>query len=108
MHSAKALGRLHTLEAPHRLDPLFDASMVLLQMVVQVEVGAMAHLFSERGFDGTGTGVVSVTGDPLRDPTGDGARGPEKSFRRCLVPLLAQQDIDQIPIAIYGTVEIRP
>jgi hypothetical protein len=36
MHPTKALGRLHTLEAPHRSDPLFDSSMVLLQMIIQI------------------------------------------------------------------------
>jgi len=43
MRPAKAYGRLHTLEAPHRLDPLFDSSMILFQMIVQVTVGAMAY-----------------------------------------------------------------
>src|SRR5262245_51091893 len=34
---------------------------------------------------------MSLAGHPLGDATGDGARGPEKSFRHCLVTLLAQR-----------------
>ena len=45
MHAAKPFGRLDTLEAPHRPYALFDSSMVLFQMIVQVAVGAMAHRF---------------------------------------------------------------
>jgi len=33
MHSAKACGRLDTLKSAYRPRPLFDASMVLLQMI---------------------------------------------------------------------------
>ena len=51
MHSAKPLGRLDTVEAPHRPDPLFDASMVLLQMIIQVAVRAMVHSCPQLGFD---------------------------------------------------------
>ena len=45
MHAAKALRRLDTLEAPHRQDALFDASMVLFQVIVQKAIRAMADLF---------------------------------------------------------------
>src|SRR5215471_6226577 len=106
MDAAKAFCRLHTLEASHRPDPLFDASMVLLQMIVQVPVGAMTYLTPERGFDGTGISAVSITGDALRDTTRDGARRAEEGFRRGLVARLAQPDIDQIPIPINGPVEV--
>src|ERR671931_72478 len=51
MHPAKAGGRHHTLEAPHRPDPLFDSSMVLLQMIIQVTVRAMAYLCPQLSFD---------------------------------------------------------
>ena len=55
---------------------------------------------SQLRFDGSGIGIMAISGDPRWDTTGDGARGPEKSFRRCLVPLLTEQDIDQVPIPI--------
>lgn len=42
------------LKAPHRPRSLFDAAMVLLQMIIQVAVGTMAHLFAQLSFDGLG------------------------------------------------------
>jgi hypothetical protein len=74
--------------------------MVLLQMIVQVTVRAMTHFFPERSFDRAGIGVVAITGDPLRDTTRNGTRRAEEGFRRCLVSLLTEQDIDEISIAI--------
>src|SRR5262245_35208810 len=106
MHLAKPLRRLHTLKAPHRPNPLFNSSMVLLQMIVQVTVRAMAYRFPERGFDRAGIGVVSITGDPLWDTTRDGTRRAEEGFRRCLVSLLAKQDIDEMAIPINGPVQV--
>jgi hypothetical protein len=64
--------------------------MILLQMIVQVTIGAMAHRFPELGFDGAGISVVAITGDSLRDTTRDGARRPEKGCRRGLVTRLVQ------------------
>jgi len=51
---------------------------------------------------------MAITGDPLKDTTGDGARGAKKGFRHRLVTLLAQQDIDKVPRAIDRAVEIGP
>jgi hypothetical protein len=45
MHTTKALRQLDTWEALHRQYALFDSFMVLFQMVVQIEVRAMAYLF---------------------------------------------------------------
>jgi hypothetical protein len=49
---------------------------------------------------------VAITGDPLRDMTGDGARGAEDGLGCRLVPLLTEPDIYQIPIPINGPVEV--
>ena len=49
---------------------------------------------------------MSVTGDPRRNTTGDGAGGAKERLRCRLVPLLTEQDVDQIPIAINGAVEV--
>lgn len=76
------------------------------QMIIQVAVGAMAYPFPKRGFDGTRIGVVSITGDPRRDMTGNGARGTKEGLGCCLVPLLTEQDIHQVPIPINGAVEV--
>jgi hypothetical protein len=49
---------------------------------------------------------VSVTGDPRRDTTGDGACRAEEGLRRRLVSLLTEQDIHQVPIPVNGAVEV--
>src|SRR5262249_2731744 len=106
MRPAKPCSRRHTLKAPHRPDPLLDASMVLFQMIIQIAVRAMPHGLSQRSFDSPGIGAMSITGDALRDATGDRARGAEEGFRPCLVLLLPQRDIDEIPLPINGPVEV--
>ena len=47
---------------------------------------------------------VSITGDSLRDTTGDGVGGAKEGFCRCLVPLITEQHIEQVPIPIVGRV----
>jgi hypothetical protein len=69
-------------------------------MIIEVTVGAMEYGVPQLRFEGSGIGIMAISGDPRWDTTGDSARGPEKDFCRGLVPLLAQQDIDQIPIPI--------
>jgi len=44
----------------HRPRPLLDASIVLLQMLVQGAVGTMTHLFLQRRFNRIGIGVVPI------------------------------------------------
>jgi hypothetical protein len=70
MDPAEACGRVNTLESAHRPRPLFDASMVLLQMIIQVAVGAMTHLFPQLRFDRAGIGVMPVGRNALRDTFG--------------------------------------
>ncbi len=80
--------------------------MVLLQVIIHIPVRAMAHSFPQDSFEGTGIGVVAITGNSLRDTTGDGAGGAKEGFCRCLIPLLTEQDIHEVPISIDGPVEI--
>src|SRR5215471_16084439 len=96
MRSAKPCGRLDTLKAPQRLDSLLDASMVLFQMIIQIPVRAMTDLFPEHDCDGAGISGMSITGDPLRDTTSDGARRPEERFCRGLVARLTEPHVDEI------------
>jgi hypothetical protein len=49
---------------------------------------------------------MPVRSHALKDTVGDCACGPEKGFCRSFVTLLAQQDFDEVPIAIYSAVEI--
>src|SRR5262245_47158575 len=104
MHPAKPLRRLDTLKAAHGTYTLINASMVLLQLISQVAVGAMAYPLPQFGFDGSWIGVMASGGHPLGDTVSDGARGAKEFFRRCLVPCLTQQDIDEVAIAIDSPV----
>ena len=68
----------------------------------------MTYPFPQRRFDGSGIGVMTIGGDALRDTVRDGARRTEERFRCGLVPLLTQEDVDQVPFTINGPVEIGP
>jgi hypothetical protein len=74
--------------------------MVLLQMIIQVTVRPMTYSFPQSCLDRSPIGVVAIRSDLLRNTTGDNSRRAKEGFRRCLVPLLAQEDIDEIPITI--------
>jgi len=78
--------------------------MVLLQMIIQVTVGAMAYPFPQFRSDGSRIGVMAIGGHPCWDTAGDRARGAKEGFRRGLVPCLTQQDIDEVSLAINSTV----
>jgi hypothetical protein len=80
--------------------------MVLFQIIIQIPVRAMTYLFPEPGSDGVGIGGMSITGDSLRDTTGDHARRSEERFCRCLVALLAKPNIDEIAVTVNGAVEV--
>ena len=106
MHAAKPFRRLDPLKTSHRPDPLLDSSMVLFQMIIQIPVRAMSYLVPEHGGDGAGISGMPITGDSLRDATGDCARGPEESFCRGLVALLTEPHVDEIAVTINGAVEV--
>jgi hypothetical protein len=60
------LRRPKTLESAHRVSSLLDASIVLLQMILEILVGTMRDLCSQLRFYGSGIGIVSIGGDPGR------------------------------------------
>lgn len=67
----------------------------------------MLHGFPQLRFDGTGIRDMPVGCNALRNTFGDCACGTEECFRRA-VALLTQQDIDEIALAINGTVQVGP
>jgi ferredoxin len=79
--------------------------MVLLQMIVQVAVRAMVHLFPQLGLNGPRVRIVPISGDPRRNTASDSPRGVEERFRCCPVARLTQEDVDQVPIAINCAVK---
>ena len=56
MGKAEPCRRGEALEAEHRADALFDAAMVLLEVIVEVLICAMGHVLTERTGNGTGVG----------------------------------------------------
>jgi len=81
--------------------------MVLLEMIIQVTVRAMAYLCPQLSFDSLGIGVMPIGRHPLWHTTGDGPGRAEERFGRHLVTGLAQQHIDEVPVAINRPVQIR-
>jgi hypothetical protein len=77
-------------------------------VIIQVTVRAMAHFFSQLGFASPRIGVMPIAGDSLGNTSGDSPRGAEEGFRRRLVALLTQQNLDEIPIAINRPVQVGP
>ena len=106
MHSAKPCSRLDTLKASHRPEPLFNAAMVLLQMVVQIAIRAMTHDFSQLRFDRPGIRALSITRDPRWNTTGDRARAAKEGSRRPLVPRLTEPYVDEFALPVNGAVEV--
>ena len=80
--------------------------MVLFQMIIQIAVRAMSNGLPEHSFDGSWIGIVSITGDPLRDTTGHRTCGAKEGLCSCLVPFLTEPDIHQIPIPIDRPIEV--
>lgn len=61
--TAKVSGRHKTTKATHGILALFDASMILFQVVVQIHVRSMLHVISHRFVYGTGRGAMTVCRD---------------------------------------------
>ena len=74
MDTAKAFRRLDTLKSSHWARPLLDSSVVLLQMIIEVAVGAMEYCVPQLRFDGSGIGIMAISGNALRTTISDRAR----------------------------------
>jgi hypothetical protein len=72
----------------------FDATVILLQSIVEIAVGAMLHASTQRCPDGTGIAVVAIRGHPVRGNIGDGLGGLEERFRGGHVTVLAKHHYD--------------
>ena len=67
-------------EPAHRPISLFDSSMILLQMVIQVAIRAMLYVIPEDKAYGAWIGVVSICDDTVRHDAGAGPRGTEEGL----------------------------
>src|SRR5262245_8741240 len=94
--------------APTRPVALFDTPMIVLQMIIQVAVRPVPHPLPKDVPNSARIGIMAIRGDALWDHTGYRPGGTEKGLGRCKVACLAEPHIDQIPVAVDGTVEILP
>ena len=100
--------RVRALEPAHWLVAAFDATMILLQSVVEVTAGAVLHVLPQRRTDRTRVAVVPVGGHPFRRDAGDCLGRSEERFRGNHVAVLAEHHVDQRPVAVNGAIEIAP
>src|SRR5262249_2317016 len=72
---AEACRRHKSLEAAHRVSPLLDASMILLQVIIQMAIGTMDDSFPQRSFNGPRVPAMAVSRDPSRNTVCDRTGG---------------------------------
>src|SRR5437879_12860512 len=66
---AEARGRGEVSTSTHRIIALFDPTMILFQVVIQIGIPAMHDLAAEHLTNRTVIGVMSIGRDPLRGVT---------------------------------------
>ena len=81
--STEPVSRSWALEPTHRLVSTFDATVILLQSIVQVAAGAVLHAFTQLGPDRTRIAVVAIRGYPVGSNVGDGLGGLEERHGGC-------------------------
>jgi hypothetical protein len=106
--AAEACCRGYVAEPAHRIVALFDATMVLLQPIVEIRVATVHDLLAKSITDRTRVGVMSIRRHPLWCVTNDSNGLREKAPGGIHIPLLAQHRVNQVAIAINGTVKIAP
>jgi hypothetical protein len=87
---------------------IFDPSVVLLKLVVQVHVGPMQNLSAQFTLDGCGIAIMAISGDAVWHNSGHRSRRTEERFGGRKVPMPAQHYIDQRTIAIGGAIKVAP
>jgi hypothetical protein len=105
---AEADRRRERAEPAQRIVPLLDAAVVLLDAVVLVATGAVRHHVAECLADGAGVGVVPVRRDLLGRLLGDCERLAEEAPGRRHIAPLAEQHIDEVPLAVDRPIQGAP
>jgi hypothetical protein len=106
--STEPVSRSWAFEPTHGLVSTFDATVILLQSVVQVAAGAVLHAFTQLRPDRPRVAVVAIRGHPVRDNIGDCLGGLEERLRSRHVTVLAEHHVDQRAVAVNGAIEIAP
>jgi hypothetical protein len=95
-------------EPTHGPRALFDAPVILFQMVVKMAVGPVCRPSSEDVANGPRIGIVAIGGDPVRDSPGYYPGGAEEGLSRHEIAGVAEPHIDQGAVPINRPVEIAP
>jgi hypothetical protein len=106
--STEPVSRSWALEPTHWLVSTFDATVILLQSIVEVAAGAVLYAFTQPRPDRTGIAIVAIRGHPVRDNISDGLGGLEECLRGVHVAVLAEHHIDQRAVAVDGAIQIAP
>jgi hypothetical protein len=106
--TTKACGRGHASEPTHRIIALFDATMILLESVIEIRIGPVPDIFAKDLSDGTWVGIMPIRRYPLWSMTDCLKSLLEKSFGGIHVSLLAQHGVNEVAIPIDGSIEVTP
>src|ERR687885_168138 len=106
--SAEPLRRDEALEAAHASCAPFHAPMILPQPVVFVGAGPVHDPPPERAADRPRVGAMPVGGDLIGRHTRGGLGRAEEGPGRRHVAVMAQHRVDEVAVAVDGSVEIRP
>jgi len=106
--SAVARGLGHASEPAHGVVALFDATVILLESIVEIVVGPVEHITAKGLADRTWVGVMSIGRHPLWCVTNHIDSLLEKAPGCLGNSLLTQPGVNQIAIAIDGAREVAP
>jgi hypothetical protein len=70
-----------------------DATMILLDPIIEIGIAAMEDLITQRLADGTGVGIMPIGRHPLWSVAYHLGGLPEKALGRLHIPLLAQHRV---------------
>jgi hypothetical protein len=104
--AAEARSRGAMFESAHRPIPVFDSSMILLQVVIQVASRAMLYVIPAHMTYGAWIGVMAIRGEAVWYHAGARPGGTQEGLRRGQVAGVAEAHVHQIPVAINRPVKI--
>jgi hypothetical protein len=108
MGPAKAASRSGAFKAAHRPISAFDATVILLNPIVQVGAGPMPNASTQFSADRARIAVVAVGGHPVRRHARHRFGRAEKCSGCGHVAVLAEHHVDQSTRAVDGAVEVAP
>jgi hypothetical protein len=106
--TTEACSRLDGSKTMHRIVPLFDAPMILLQPIIEVFTRSMLDVVPHCLANGTWIGRMTIRRHLIRNRANHSNSLLEKSPGRLHIPFFAQQRIHQIAIMVNGSIQITP